>query len=64
MVNRFRVSPGATARQLLTNLKTYKPLSNDEERRVIHAIESTGIPTDRVLADLSRDTLNAILDNI
>jgi hypothetical protein len=49
---------------LLANLDAYKPLSATDESRIIHAIETTGISTERVLASLSRNTLKEILKNI
>ena len=63
MMKKLRVNPGAVARQLLTNLKTYKPLTNEEERRIIHAIETSGVPNaaDRLLAGLSRNTIEKLL---
>jgi len=66
MMRKLRVHPGAVARQLLANLKTHKPLTSEEESKIIRAIESTGVEnaTDRMLASLSRNTLNALLNKI
>ena len=63
MMQKLRVNPGAVARQLLTNLKTHKPLSSDEEHRIIRAIETSGVPNgvDRLLAGLSRNTIEKLL---
>ncbi|MBT8448067.1 MAG: hypothetical protein KJO69_00140 [Gammaproteobacteria bacterium] len=66
VMKRLRINAGAVCRQLLTNLKTHKPLTSSEERRLIHAIESTNIPnaTDRLLAGLSRNTLEKLLGEL
>jgi hypothetical protein len=60
----LRINPKAVCRSLLTTLDAYKPLSATDEDRVIHAIKTTGISTERVLAALSRNTLKEILKNI
>lgn len=60
----FRINPKVVCRTLLTNLDAYRPLSSKDEERVIRAIESTGVETERVLASLSRNTLQEILKNI
>ena len=62
----FRIAPGAVCRNLLARLQDIKPLTTDEERRIIRAIESSGVPdaTDRMLASLSRNTLNELLNRI
>ena len=62
----LRIHPGAVCRQLLTNLKTHKTLSFEDERKIIHAIESTMIPhaADRLLASLSRNTIEKLLEEI
>jgi hypothetical protein len=66
LMNRFRISPSAVCRQLLTTLKTHKPLTSSEEQRILHAIETSGVEnaTDRALATLSRSTIEKILVNI
>ena len=63
---KIRVNPGAVARQLLTHLKTHKPLTASEEGRIIRAIETSGVPnaTDRMLASLSRNTIEKLLGEI
>jgi len=65
-MKQFTLHPGAVARQLIANLKAYKPLSKEDSDKVLDAIKSTGIPDveDRMLADLSRDTLKALLKSI
>lgn len=65
-MEKYRIHPGAVCRQLLTNLKTHKPLTASEERRIIHAIEMSGVVngTDRLLAGLSRNTLESLLGEI
>jgi len=64
IMQKLRINPGAVARQLLANLKTHKPLTYEEERRVIFAIENAGVEVDRVLASLSRNTIKELLNNI
>jgi len=51
---------------LLAHLEETKPLSNTEEREVMRAIESTGIPNgvDRMLASMSANTLKSLLARI
>lgn len=66
IMQKLILNPGAVCRQILANLRTYPQLSQDEERRIIHAIESSGVPdaTSRVLASLSRNTINEILGDM
>ena len=64
LMRKFTLHPRAVCRNLLTNLEDYPTLSEKDEQRVIRAIESTGITTERVLAFLSRNTLKEILKNI
>ena len=66
IMKQFTLHPGAVARQLLVNLKAYKPLTASEEGRLIAAIENAGVENgvDRMLASLSRNTLNKILKSI
>ena len=63
---KIRVNPGAVCRQLLTHLKAHKPLTESEEERILFALKNCGVPkaTDRMLASLSRGTLNELLKNI
>lgn len=65
-MNRFRINPGAVCRQLLQNLKPHKNLTTNEERTILRAIEDSGVPnaTERMLAELSRNTIHKILENI
>lgn len=65
-MKRFRINPGAVCRQLLTNLKKHPPLTPREERELLRAIEGTGVPNgvDRLLASLSRNTINTLLENM
>ena len=62
----FKLHPRSVCRQLLTNLDVYKPLTGREEDRLIDAIENAGVTDgiDRMLASLSRNTLNKILNSI
>ena len=66
MINKFRVSPAATARSLLARLDTHKKLSASEEGRVLYALQHCGVDNaaDRVIADLSRKTLTELLKAI
>ena len=65
IMRNLRINPASVARQLLANLKTHKPLSQEEERKVISAIERhSGVSVDRVLASLSRNTIEAMLKEI
>jgi len=63
IMQQFRIHPKAVCRKLITALEDQKPLSNVEERKVIRAIESTGIPNgvDRMLAGLSVNTLKTLM---
>lgn len=66
-MRKLRINPGAVCRQLLTNIsKTHKSLSPDEERRIIDAIESAGVPNgvDRMLATLSKNALEKLLGEL
>ena len=65
-MRKLSIHPGAVCRQLLTNLKCHEALSDDDERKIIHAIESTMIPgaVDRVLANVSRKALEKLLKEI
>jgi len=62
----FRVSPRAVCRTLLTTLDAYKPLSASDEAKLIDAIENAGVENgvNRMLASLSRNTLNKLLKSI
>ena len=62
----LRINPKAVCRNLITRLDGYKPLSAKDEAAIIRAIESSGVPnaTDRMLASLSRNTLNELLNRI
>jgi hypothetical protein len=62
----MRVAPKAVCRSLLTRLDSYQPLSASEETAVLSALKSTQIPdvTDRMLAGLSRSTLQEILKSL
>ena len=59
-----RVAPGAVLRTLIANLKNHKRLSNDEQALVLIALKNTDIPVDRILADMSRQTLQTVLSEI
>ena len=66
IMRKLNLHPGAVARQLLVNLKTFKPLTQSEEDRIIEAIENAGVQngTDRMLAHLSRNTLENLLGKL
>ena len=66
IVQKLRIHPGAVCRQLLTNLKIHETLTESEECRLIRAIENSGVEdaTNRLLAHLSRNTINAMLNKI
>jgi hypothetical protein len=64
LMTKLRINPVCVARTLLHNLKDYAPLTLLEERQIMLAIESTGISADRLLADLSRNTINKLLENL
>ena len=59
-----RVHPSAVCRQILTNLDSHKGLTESEQTAILHAIEDTGIVVERVLADLSRQTINVVLSEM
>ena len=66
LMAKFTLHPGSVARQLLTNLEGIKPLSAKDEAAIIRSIESSRVPnaTDRMLAQLSRNTLKALLEHM
>ena len=66
MANRLRISPAAVARQLITQLDTHKALSPSDERKIIAAIDNAGVQdgVNRMLANLSRQTLNRLIKEI
>jgi len=66
IMRQFRINPRAVCRQLLTNLKTHKPLSKSEEAEILLTLKSCNVPNaaDRIIADLGRGTLKELLKNI
>ena len=60
----MRVAPKAVCRQMLARLQSHDPLTEAEQRRVIHALNKCGVPdvTDRLIAGLSRNTLELLLE--
>ena len=62
----MKVAPAAVCRQLLTHLETHKPLTKGEEARILLALKNSGVPdaSERVLATLSRNTVQEILEQI
>lgn len=62
----IRVAPHAVCRQILANLQTHKPLTENEVERILIAVENTRVAdaVERLLADTSRNTLVAVLDKI
>ena len=65
-MEKFRVQPQAVCRTLLQTLNTYKPLTSSEEQRIISAIENSGVESavERVLANLSRNTVKSLLESM
>jgi len=65
-MNRFRIHPQAVCRHLLGRLNKVKPLSASEQKRVLSALKSTGIPsvTDRLIAGMGINTVQEILKKI
>ena len=65
-MRKFTLHPRSVCRNLLTRLEGIKPLSAQDEARILRSIESTDIPdgVDRMLAGLSRQTLKELLKNI
>ena len=67
LMAKLRINPKAVCRQLLVTLsKNHKDLSRNEEVAVIHALQNCGVPnaTDRLLASLSRNTIESLLENM
>lgn len=64
MMQKLRQHPRAVCTSLLITLKSYRPLSANDEERVIRSIESTGISVDDVLAHLSRNVLEKAISNM
>lgn len=61
---KFRVQPQAVCRQLLSQLDEHKDLTPREEVEVLSALESCGVPTERILAALQRNTLQNLLGQL
>lgn len=61
---KFRVQPQAVCRQLLAQLDSHPHLTKREEAQVLSALEKCGVPTDRVLAALQRNTLQNLLGEL
>ena len=63
MANRLKINPRAVARTLLNTLDGTKKLSPSEESRVLFALENCGVEdaVNRMLTDLSRNTINILL---
>ena len=64
---KIRVNPGAVCRQLLTHLqKNHNKLSNTEEERILFALRNCGVTnaTDRMIASLSRQTIEKLLESM
>jgi len=59
-----RVAPSAMLRQKIVNLDTYRPLTKSEQAIVLSALQKTNIGIDRILANLSRQTMKTILEEI
>ena len=59
-----RVAPSAVTRQMIANLENHKRLTQNEQATVLHALQKTGITVDRILANLSRQTLTELLKAI
>ena len=56
-----RVAPAAVCRQLIANLDRHKRLNDSEQSEVLLALQNTGIGVDRILASLTRQTLDSAL---
>jgi len=64
-MDRFRIHPKAVCKQLIAVIEDkYKPLSNEDQRRVLFAIENTGLPVSQVLASMSKTALQAVVDDL
>jgi ketopantoate reductase len=62
----FRIQPQAVCRTLLANLKTYEPLTPQEEDKIIRAVKTSGVDqaVERLLANLSRNTVEKLLQSM
>ena len=60
-MGKLRIHPRAVCRNLISALDAHKPLSGKDERRVLYAIEKTGISLERVLASLSKGAIERLL---
>ena len=60
----YRVAPAAVCRTLLENLDIHKRLNDNEQAEVLIALAKTGIKVERVLADLSRNTIRRVLSEM
>jgi hypothetical protein len=51
---------------MLANLREHDPLTQKEEERILHAIESAGVQgaAVRLIAQLSANTLRSVLEKI
>jgi len=64
LMRNLRLNPRVAVRTLLHRLDAYRPLSPKDEAKVVDAIKSAGIDPDRVIASLSRNTLEEILKSM
>ena len=59
-----RVAPKAVCRSLLANLDSHKRLSINEQSAVLDALKKAKIDPDRVIADMSRNTIHLLMQNL
>ncbi len=59
-----RIHPKSVCRSLLANLNSHTKLDTEEQSIVLNALKNTGIGTDRILANLSREAIKTVMDNI
>jgi len=60
----LRVNPKAVCLSLLANLERHKRLNPQEQSAVLLALQKTGISVDRVLANFSREAIEAVQKSI
>ena len=58
------IHPKSVCRTILANLDSHKRLSKSEQSAVLHALKKADIDPDRVIADLSRNTINLLMQSL
>ncbi len=60
----FRVHPRSVCLNLLTGLDEFETLDSAEQVKVLTALKNTGLDVQRVLADLTRNTIKTVMTQL